>query len=115
MKTIFISIILLLITNLCFSADVVQISTSRDSLGHWQNWIIQIVIWDLTILTDVPDHNSISTRALQTWFFPVETGFITATFVRPLGIYALRWSRDGVIFSGDNMVEVKRPDKPNSK
>ena len=118
MKKIILIIALLMysLTAMAFAADVVQIATTRDDSGKWDNWVAQAVTWDATVLVDAPDHNSISLKSLQTWLFPVGTGFITATFDRPiLGKYALRWSRDGIFFSEPAMVEIQKPKPGQNK
>jgi hypothetical protein len=95
-----------------YSADIVQIATTLDSTGHCNNWTILTVTWDTIIYTDVPDHIPTSTKSLQTWMFPIDNGYLKATFIRSVGIYWIRWSRDGVIFSEPNSIEVRRPATP---
>lgn len=98
-----------------FSENIVQIATTTDTTGHWNNWAAQAVTWDNTVVADVPDHQPSSTKALQTWHFPVTNGFISATFIRKiLGVYAIRWSQDGELWSEPTSVIILKPGNPRA-
>ena len=118
MKIIIFSLIIILCIPLCtYAQNVVQIATTRDATGHWNNWLSQIVTWDLTVLTDAPDHLPMSYKSAQTWYLPTtDTSFIKATFTRKiLGAYAIRWSMDnGDIWSDSSSVIILKPNHGKS-
>lgn len=116
MRITLLAIVLLLVfTQISFCTDIVQISDTRNDAGQWINWIEQEVTWDSTIITNIPDHYPISTKAIQTWAFPVENGWIKATFSRTiLGVYALRWSHDALLWSDSESVSIQKPGNPHN-
>lgn len=115
LKYMIVFIILFFIAIPVFSENIVQISTTLDISGHFNNWTTQVVTWDNTVIPDVPDHMPMSYKSLQTWYFPVETGFIKATFIRKiLGVYAIRWSQDADIWSEPVSVIILKPGNPRA-
>ena len=114
MRALISIIVLLLLASICYPADIVQIATTRDTTGHFNNWTVQTVTWDTTIYTDIPDSYAVSYKVLQTWAFPIsEMEYLKATFTRStLGEYAIRWSRDGVIWSDVSVGIIQRPGRP---
>jgi hypothetical protein len=115
MKTLLI-IILLLFATMSYGADVVQIATTRDVTGTWNNWVVQAVTWDTVNVATIGDHIPVSTKVLQTWYFPIDTGWLKATFSRTLlGVYGLRWSRDGELWSNAESVAIENPANARSR
>lgn len=114
MKTIIVSLILMFLVTSVYCADVVQIATTRDASGKFNNWVVQVVTWDATPVTDIPDPYATSNNALQIWYFPTsDTEWLKATFLRPiLGPYGMRWSRDGLIWSDPAVCVILKPGKP---
>lgn len=115
MRIIIAILILLFISTFALAENVVQIATTRDTSGVWNNWIPQAVTWDTTVVAIIQDHYAMSYKALQTWMFPVEGGYIKATFKRLiLGEYAIRWSIDGELWSDANSVIILSPKTPKA-
>lgn len=115
MKIVMVILILLFISTLALAENVVQIATTRDNAGIWNNWIAQAVTWDLTVVQIIADHYAMSYKVIQTWYFPIESGFIKGTFNRNvLGEYAIRWSTDGGLWSEAESVIILQPAKPKA-
>lgn len=114
MRYIIIGLLMLFVV-ININADVVQIATTRDATGNWNNWLPQMVTWDTTVIAITQDHYAMSYKALQAWMFPVEGGYIKATFKRLiLGEYAIRWSIDGELWSDANSVIILSPKTPKA-
>ena len=115
MRLIMVILILLFVSTVALAENVVQIATTRDATGVWNNWIAQAVTWDLTVVQIIADHYAISYKVIQTWYFPAESGFIKGTFNRNiLGEYAIRWSVDGGLWSEAESVTILQPEKPKA-
>lgn len=117
MKKLFICLLFigLLLSNICFSADVVQISDTRDATGKFNNWVNQVVTWDTTAVVSIPDSSSVSYTALQLWMFPItDNTWVKGSFIRSvLGEYGIRWSRDGIIWSDVSVCSILKPGRPS--
>lgn len=115
MKTVLFIIILTLYATVAFGADVVQIATTRDANGNWINPVVQAVTWDTTVYLTIADGKSTSTTSLQRWAFPVDGGWLKATFTRNiLGEYGIRWSHDGELWSEWSPHTIIKPGNPRS-
>ena len=115
MRTIILTIAIMLLASMAFAADIVQIATTRDASGNWDNPVEQVMTWDATIYPTIADGRSTSTTSLQHWAFPVEGGWLKATFTRIiLGEYGIRWSRDGVLWSEWQAHTILKPGKPRA-
>lgn len=105
-----------LISFTTFAQDRVQISSERDEEGKFTNWSDLTVDWEADVVTVVPDHSGSDMDSLQEWFVPVSGGWKFFKFTRTeLGEYAVRWSRDGTLWSKPGVCEIKEPESPQHK
>ena len=71
----------------------VQIANKRDATGKFNNWCDLVVTWEADpVVSEVGDARAYSTKSLQTWIVPDDTGvFWSFTFGRTVpGEYGIR-------------------------
>lgn len=113
MKLALAVVLFLVVVSFAFAQPVINISSTRDTNGKFDQWTEQIVAWETEVIADVPDHKATDDDVLQEWYIPVEGGYQKCSFTRAIkGEYGFRYSNDGQLWSEVVVVEIVKPKKP---